>query len=113
GHAADHKHFGKELLSESELVTIDAIVRLQQPSRAALEKRMAGVARNGLHHLREKRSRVSVELAPKHRQTRLQFLKILKRDADAVTGHLDDGAMHGLIIAHDRADVDHTLPSRG
>ena len=40
----------------AKLITVDTVVTLQQPSSAALEDRMAGVASNGLHHLSEERS---------------------------------------------------------
>ena len=74
---------------------------------------MAGIASNGLHHLSEKRPRVGVELAPEYRQAFLQLLEVAEGNADAVTGHLDDGAMHGLVVAHDRPDIDQTLAPGG
>ena len=55
-HAADNQHFGQELLREAKLIAVNTVVRLQQPSSAALEERMAGVASNRLHHLSEERS---------------------------------------------------------
>ena len=55
-YAANNQHFGQELLRDAKLITFDTVVTLQQPSRAALEECMAGVAGNGLHHLSEERS---------------------------------------------------------
>jgi hypothetical protein len=54
-YAAYNQHFGQELLRETKVITVDTVVTLQQPSSAALEERMAGVASNGLH-LSEERS---------------------------------------------------------
>jgi hypothetical protein len=76
------EHDGEELMTQLELVAVDAVVRFEKPAAASLAQRVQPVARAGLNHRRQEGLRVAanqpvqrstpLDLTPKRRQSHLR-----------------------------------------
>jgi hypothetical protein len=92
GRAPDAEQPGELVVGECKLAGADAVVRHQEPARAALLERVEAVARHRLRDLVEEVLRVAEEHVTERPALAREGLEVARDDAPGQAGDLDDAS---------------------